>query len=97
MALFRFHKGSFQESILTTVIVKDIKELIEICAHDWIETSPLFCLGTQYQWHLRITRETMFDERCGWYSHFVIFGIKPDECYPVGFISEPLDEWEATL
>lgn len=93
MALFRFHCGSLADSIKTTIIVKNTKDLLERLAQWWEETGMTRCF--MYQWQLSISKEQIFDERCGWYSHNVRFKFRNSEWIPLGILSEPLEYFEA--
>jgi len=94
MALFRFHKGTLEESLKTTIIVKDIYDLLEKLACWWEKE---VCISadrlSMYQWQLLIDKKEKFDDRCGWYSHLVIFQVRNSDNIPVGFLSEPLEKW----
>ena len=80
MPLFRFHKGSLDESLRTTVTIKNVVELMRLLVkHNW-----------EYD-HIEIEPypdgQNCFDPRCGWYTHIVIC-IKDNVRLPAGFLSE---------
>lgn len=90
MALFRFHRGGLQDSLDTTVIVKNIIDLELAILRDfenWTTTNK----------ELEIQIEPYpsnynFDKRLGWYTQLVTANIyEKDKMHPVGFLSEPLD------
>ncbi|MDP4145609.1 MAG: hypothetical protein Q8936_14175 [Bacillota bacterium] len=92
MPLFRFHRGSLEDSLKTTIIVKTFNEIVEA-----IVTSDLI-KATKQDWGaiFKITpypdRESNFDPRIGWYTHMVLSNIyEKDKMHPVGFLSEPLE------
>lgn len=96
MPTFRFHRGYFNDSMETCVVVNNKKELWEIIQHD------RFGLG-EYEFKKFIgtpdniiIRPYIFDDRNGWNTHIVL--IKPrcvtEDCYPVGFLSDKFLEEE---
>jgi hypothetical protein len=98
MPLFRKHRGSLEESLKTTVVVKNRKELIEHLMRDWGQWKD-FDLSLEVPFELRIElpyqNENInnFDERCGWYTHYVIADIMERGKFTVlGMLSEAMDE-----
>lgn len=94
MALFRFHRGSLEESLKTTIIVKDIHDLLERLA-EWWEEAHSTDRSTMKEWQVHIDIRQQFDERCGWFTHTVSFRVGDNESTAIGFLSEPLDQWNA--
>lgn len=92
MPLFRFHRGGLDDSLATTVIVKDITELMMIIkkAHEnWMppNAETFGVMIGPYQDH-----EHNFDKRIGWYTQMVTSDIHQRGVFNVeGFLSEPLD------
>lgn len=91
MPLFRFHKGSLEESLKTTIIVKDFNELkkiiVEAMKH-W-----MFINEENPEIELKINPyplEDNFDTRIGWYTHMVTARYEKTTAHPIGFLSEPL-------
>ncbi len=95
MAIFRFQRASLEESLKTSVIVKDTKELLELLA-TWYEKEcgALVSRETMYQWQIHIDKQQKFDDRCGWYTHLVSYQVRNSDFFAVGFLSEPLDKWD---
>lgn len=96
MPLFRFHKGGLEESLKTTVIVKNREELkIAIIANfaGWEESYKNRVDFEIWISALASDINDCFDARIGWYSHYVTadFGEK-GAFRMVGILSEPLDE-----
>lgn len=52
MALFRFHRGSLADSLKTSIIVKDTKDLLEKIADWWEQTGAI--RSCMYQWQIII-------------------------------------------
>ena len=95
MPLYRKHRGSLSDSLLTTVIVKNIEELKKVILLDWdawidVEGSHVdnvkgFIVKVNPYGHL--------DIRCGWYTHLVSADLMiKNEFMPVGFLSEPFGD-----
>ncbi len=90
MPLFRFHRGGLQDSLNTTVIVKnlqDLKKLISKRHEDFVGENKL---------HFDIiigpypSKELCFDKRIGWYTQMVTSDILEHGVFtPEGFLSEP--------
>jgi hypothetical protein len=92
MSLFRLHHdGDLSESIVGTIIVKDVKDLLEKLAVWWS-----FCMKStresMFHWQLKIDPEEIFDSRCGWYTHLVSFQVRDTGWMLIGMVSEPLDK-----
>lgn len=80
MALFRFHRGLLSDSLETTVIVKNIAELLSIINEK--EDIPVD------EVHIS---DYGFDSRCGWYTQIVCIPVANFDAPQVrGFLSEPL-------
>lgn len=92
MALFRFHRGSLDESLKTTIVVKSIKDLMHEIAlsmsYDSIKDNSW---GAAIEINPYPAEESNFDKRIGWYTHIVLCNLyEADKMHPVGFLSEPL-------
>jgi hypothetical protein len=88
MALFRFHRGSLEESLKTTIIVNS---MFEIC--DALEESSLLSMDMKFTVKTKPypDKKNNFDSRIGWYTHAVLMKTNPKEEYQiVGFLSEDL-------
>ncbi len=90
MPLFRSHRGGLQDSLDTTVIVKNIMQLELAILRDF-ENWPT----TNKELEIQIEpypMERCFDKRIGWYTHLVTANVlEKDKMHPVGFLSEPLE------
>lgn len=93
MPLFRFHRGGLQDSLNTTVIVKNLHELLRIV----LNASELQLPIDSAKWPAKIniepypSEENCFDSRIGWYTQIVTVNLcEEDKMHPVGFLSEPL-------
>lgn len=97
MALFRFHRGGLQDSLMTTVIVKNINELSSLIFNyiePWVNIKSVDDIELTIESY---PSENNFDSRIGWYTHLVSFIVKVDNPHyssikasPVGYLSEPL-------
>lgn len=92
MPLFRFHAGSLEESLKTTIIVKCIDDLCK-----YIKTKYTVDMGKCCIKKLGLSinpypdKLNNFDARIGWYTHVVIIKMyKECEMFPIGFLSEDL-------
>lgn len=82
MPLFRSLRGSLDESLKTTVIVKTHEDLIKN-----INKYPFLIQNESYE--IKID-DYCFDDRIGWYTQIVLANIfEKDKFHPVGFLSEP--------
>lgn len=92
MALFRFHKGALKESLETTIIVKNINQLMDEIRNYYgtvIPTLSEFGIIT----NTYVDKDHHFDKRTGWYTQIVTADIyKRGDFVVVGFLSEPLDQ-----
>lgn len=96
MALYRKHRGTLEESLKTTVIIKNINDLKKVIFEDWemwrnAERSD----GTKLTDDFQIKIDPYYgacDYRCGWYTQIVSANIDTigrfDAC---GYLSEPLE------
>jgi hypothetical protein len=98
MPLFRRHRGTLEESLQTTIIVKNRKELIKHLIVDWGQWK-IFDLseGIPFELKIEIPYKHLdinnFDTRCGWYTHYVSADIMERGKFTlVGFLSEPMEE-----
>lgn len=102
MPLFRFHRGGLHDSLQTTRIVKDMKDL-----RDKVKNylGDVFCIDVTEDFILEISPypsdNDNFDSRIGWFTHFVSITLigNPDnrvvkmmDRTPIGFLSEPLED-----
>jgi hypothetical protein len=93
MPLFRFHRGSLEESLKTTVIVKNfndvVKEIVMSFDHEMLEKQHW---GADFKIIPYPEEGRNFDHRTGWYNHMVLCNIyEEDKMHPIGFLSEPFD------
>lgn len=93
MPLFRFHRGSLEESLKTTIVVKtfnDVVKAIVMSFNDETLAKPMW--GAKFQIKAYPEEYDNFDPRTGWYMHMVLTNIyEEDKMQPVGFLSEPLE------
>lgn len=92
MPLFRFHKDALDESLATTIIVKDeygLRKIIHLELQSWFH-SPV-SLDFIMEIEPYPTIDLMFDKRCGWYTHIVTVHVHNTEIFPIGYLSEPLN------
>jgi hypothetical protein len=93
MPLFRFHRGSLQESLKTTIIVKTfndmVKAIIDSFDENTIEKSKW---GAKFSVEPYPSKDNNFDPRIGWYAQMVTTNIyEEDKMHPIGFLSEPFN------
>jgi hypothetical protein len=92
MPLFRFHRGSLEESLKTTVIIKNFNDLTKYIVHDiddWIinQHIPLKIIIEPYP-----DEKDNFDSRIGWYTHIVRATLyEKDVLHVIGFLSENVE------
>lgn len=79
MALFRFHRGSLDTSLATTVIVEDVDQLCDL----------LECIPGDLEIFPYPSAENNFDPRCGWYTHMVK-QTSENELMMIGYLSETI-------
>lgn len=92
MPLFRFHRGGLQDSLNTTVIVRNMQELMNVISH----RHEQFIGEAKKHFGIIIgpypTMESCFDKRIGWYTQMVTSDILEKGVFtPEGFLSEPLE------
>lgn len=95
MPLFRKQRGHLDESLKTTVIVKDIDQLKRFIMADWeMWIGAIREDGTPFT-DFDIKIEPYYggcDYRCGWYTQIVSTTLmRKDRFDAVGFLSEPLE------
>lgn len=91
MPLFRFHKGTLEESLKTTIIVNSYTDMVAkvIASFDqdfigWMDWHPKFEI-LPYP-----NKKYNFDARTGWYTHMVVANLyEADILHPIGYLSEP--------
>lgn len=92
MPLFRFHRGGLEESLKTTVIVRNDIELCKVIANSFD-----YKMLEKNTWKARMQvnpypDKDNFDPRIGWFTHIVLVNIfEEDKMHPIGFLSEPLE------
>lgn len=93
MPLFRFHRGSLEDSLKTTIVVNSIEDLLNKIIHlelvSWRNVDFKKDI-TSYEIH--IEGKKTFDSRIGWYSHKVDIRFD-DTLWVVGYLSEPLNSY----
>lgn len=101
MPIFRFHRGSLEDSMKTCFIVKDKKELYEkICRFNKLtnkerSTEDLICISENIPSEESLSvKNYIYDERIGWHTQIVIV---KNRCvtidpYMIGFLSEPFND-----
>lgn len=100
MPLFRLIRRELDESLKTTIIVKNEQELREAILKNWERwlDHPRAPEANFHGFTIKITRpdleiEKCFDDRCGWYQHYVIADVlRKDKFCLEGFLSEPMSE-----
>jgi hypothetical protein len=91
MPLFRFHRGNLSESLETTIIIKDILELMEIIKKSYINYIPLNIDNISLTIEPYPSEKNNFDSRIGWYTQMVASdAYEKGRFIPEGFLSEPL-------
>lgn len=93
MPLFRFHRGSLDESLKTTIIVKTFNEMVKAIVMSFDEE-----MLKQQKWGAVFEikpypdEKNNFDARIGWYSHIVLANMyEEDKMHPIGILSEPFN------
>jgi len=92
MPLFRFHQGSLQDSLNTTIIVKTFNDMVKaiVFSNSVIEANPPW--GAQFAVEPYPDKDNNFDKRIGWYTHIVTANLyEKDKMHPIGFLSEPFE------
>jgi len=99
MPLFRRQRAMLDESLATTIIVKNMEELrhaIWVDWHEWLgHPEAAHCnfknFHVKVEAPFNLSIEDTFDPRCGWYTHYVSADLMCEgEFHIVGFLSEPL-------
>lgn len=90
MALFRYHRGMLEDSLKTTVVVKNTKELGELLLNHHKE---IYGQTKEPMIRFRIeaypNKEHCFDKRIGWYTHIVTRELEGGGVY--GYLSEDIE------
>ena len=85
MPLFRKHRGSLEDSLKTTIVVKNMAHLKQCIKDDW---EP-WMVNKDF----KIQIDTYYgacDFRCGWYTQLVLADLLAKDTFvPVGYLSEP--------
>lgn len=93
MPLFRYHRGGLQESLNTTIVVKDKEDLKRAIKK---AVTEIYYMENPDEFELDIfpypSKDNNFDARIGWYTHMVTLEVKNIKAGPVGFLSEGFDE-----
>jgi hypothetical protein len=91
MPLFRFQKGSLDESLKTTIIVKTFNEMVKAILDSFEE--PII---TRAHWGASFaikpypSQNNCFDARIGWYTQIVTTNfLEQNKMQPIGYLSEP--------
>jgi hypothetical protein len=92
MPLFRFHRGSLEDSLKTTIVVKKFNDLVKAIVLAFSEEAINgMTWGAQFKIIPYPEEGNNFNPRIGWYTHMVLCNIFEEEkMHPVGFLSEPL-------
>lgn len=88
MALFRFHRGTLEESLKTTIIVPTKEILLKYLHREYSHMKDNITISHIYPYPM----EDNFDKRIGWYTQIVMMRYGDNNPYPVGYLSEPLDD-----
>lgn len=100
MALYRKHRGSLDESLKTTVIVKNIDDIRNIIYEDLLMWEDALkkdgMLFNKNSFDINIgPYGRQLDNRCGWYTQLVTADLEEKGKFIViGFLSEPLEEYK---
>lgn len=93
MPLFRLHRGSLEESLKTTIIVKTIEDIkVEIFRARIFAGEKYFELNLDsFIIEIKPHGDYM-DKRCGWYTQLVTTDfLNKGNLLAVGYLSEPLE------
>ncbi len=91
MPLFRFHRRNLDESLETTVIVKDMTELRKVIKESYKNWEPPNIENFELIIFPYIDENNNFDGRIGWYTQMVTCdAVEKGKFVPEGFLSEPL-------
>ncbi len=96
MALYRSHRGSLDESLKTTVIIRYLGDLRTIIHDDFFKEWKAYGKDNPLNMDFDIRIEcngipSLLDPRCGWYTQTVTADlIEKGKFRVVGFLSEPL-------
>jgi hypothetical protein len=100
MPLFRRQRATLEDSLKTTIIVRNKQELREEIKKDWEmwfgHPGAAHCNFNDFNVKVFIPYdlplELCFDARCGWFCHYVSADLMcKDEYMMVGFLSEPME------
>ena len=94
MPLFRFHRGSLEESLKTTIIVKTFNDVAKAIVmsfdQDMLDKQTW---GAKFSIKPYPDEDSCFDSRIGWFTQMVMCNLyEEDKMHPIGFLSEPI--WE---
>lgn len=94
MPLFRFHRGSLQDSLKTTIIVHDLTDIVRavvLSEEIWKDRMEEKAYGAIFEIEPYPAKDENFDKRIGWFTHSVSTNLyKENEMQIIGFLSEPL-------
>jgi hypothetical protein len=93
MPLFRFHRGGLAESLKTTIIVKNVNELVDVIRkyHETWGAKNLSSFEIFIEPYP--DKNNNFDPRIGWYTQIVQSNIHDkDVFHPEGYLSEPMND-----
>ncbi len=92
MPLFRFHRGSLEESLKTTIIVKTWNDIVRAIVFDDLVAKENPKWGAEFRIASYPNEENCFDKRIGWYTQVVSTNLyEENKFHPIGFLSEPLE------
>ncbi len=91
MPLFRFQRGSLEESLKTTIIVKTFNEMVKAIVLSFDDRMlERQNWGAEFKVIPYPIEGENFDLRIGWYTQMVLTNIyEKDKMQPIGFLSEP--------
>jgi hypothetical protein len=101
MPVFRFHKGSLEDSMKTCVMVKNKKELCEVIFNfNSVTNKPItdndkLVISSSLSSPEQITiSHYCFDKRIGWDTHIVLgyTGCSTRDPFIIGFLSDDLKD-----
>ncbi len=91
MPLFRFHRGSLDESLKTTIIVRTFNDMVKAIVFSLDDVMLKHCdWGAEFKVEPYPNDVDNFDSRIGWYTQIVTCNLyEKDKMHPIGFLSEP--------
>lgn len=93
MPLFRFHRGSLEESIKTTIIVKTFNDVVHAIVFENSVIDANTTWGARFNYEPYPDKQNCFDKRIGWYTQIVTCNLyEENKMHPIGFLSEPFND-----